>query len=146
MASTPVQRAKAIRRIEDQLSGARNWAWTNVRSSTAYISEHAVLGNGVLVLDQCYVGPLVHLADHVALLPASKIYHHGTVEKYSILVGGSTSLGHSTIAKGSRVCGNAVVFPYAVVGPGKTVPALTAAPAEKEDAVKFFEEFGRKPE
>jgi hypothetical protein len=146
VASTPMQRAKAIKRIEDQLSSAWNWVWTNVRSSTAYVSEHAKLGMGVLVLDMCYVGPLVHLDNHVAMLPASKIYHHGRIEEYSILVGGCTCLGHSIVAEGSRVCGNAVVFPHAVLGPGKTAPALTAVPAEREDAAKFFEEFGRKPE
>jgi hypothetical protein len=146
VASTPKQRAVAIQRIEELLAVVSNWAWTNVRASTAYISASATLGQGVLVLDTCYLGPLVALKDHSVMLPGAKIYHHGVLESYSILVGGSTALGHSKIREGSRVCGNAVVFPHAEVGPAQTVPALTAAVVERDDARKFFEEFGREPE
>lgn len=146
VASTPVQRAQAIQLIERKLHGATNWAWTNVRAATANVSPSAKLGTGVLVLDNCYVGPLTQLHDHCVMLPAAKLYHHGVLERYSILVGGSTSLGHAHIREGSRVCGNAVVFPHADVGPGETVAALTPAPAKKNEARKFFEEFGREPE
>jgi hypothetical protein len=146
VASTPMQRAKAIKHIEEHLHGCDNWAWTNVRAATANLSPSATLGKGVLVLDECYVGPLVELQDHSVLLPGAKIYHHGLVESYSILVGGCTCLGHSMVLTGSRVCGNAVVFPHAMLGPGKTAPALTAVPAEKTSAEEFLAEFGRKPE
>lgn len=146
VASTPRQRARAIQHIEKVLVDCRNWAWTNVRASTAYISPAAKIGNGVLVLDTVYLGPLAELRDHAVMLPGAKLYHHGLLGRYSILVGGSTSLGHAKVREGSRVCGNAVVFPHAEVGPGETVAALSAAMVKKDNAEAFCAEFGRDPE
>ena len=78
-------------------------------------TDHAHIGNGVIIGKNVYLEPRVSIGAHTMVLPNSTVGHDSVIGENCFLAPGSHLLGHVTLGKHVFVGAGAVVYPDVVV-------------------------------
>lgn len=81
------------------------------------------IGDGVLVLQGCQIGPLVKIGNQCLVLQGANINHEAVIEDYAFVGPNVTVLGRARIGIGAYLGGGAVVLPNITVGEWSIVGA-----------------------
>lgn len=114
-----IQSSEIRQKIADQI-GLLNGQFAIVISSRAYVSRHAELGYGTIVMHDVVVNANARIGEHCILNTKSLIEHDARVEDFCHISTGAIINGTTTVQMGSFV-GSGAVVKHSVTVPAKSL-------------------------
>jgi sugar O-acyltransferase (sialic acid O-acetyltransferase NeuD family) len=114
-----IQSAQTRQKLADQI-GLLNGQFAIVVSSRAYVSRHAELGYGTIVMHDAVVNANARIGEHCILNTKSLIEHDARVEDFCHISTGAIVNGTTTIESETFV-GSGAVVKHSVTVPAKSL-------------------------
>ncbi len=114
-----IQSADIRKKIADQI-GLLNGEFAIVISARAYVSRHAELGYGTIVMHDAVVNANARIGDHCILNTKSLIEHDARIEDFCHISTGAIVNGTTTVEAESFV-GSGAVIKHSVTVPAKSL-------------------------
>lgn len=114
-----IQSAETRQKLADQI-GLLGGQFAIVISARAYVSKHAELGYGTIVMHDAVVNANARIGDHCILNTKSLVEHDARVADFCHISTGAIVNGTTTIESGSFV-GSGAVVKHSVTVPAKSL-------------------------
>lgn len=112
-----------IRKKINQHYATLGYRCTNLISSSAFVSDSAKIGNGIVIQDNVYVSSNAIIGDGVKLNVASTVMHDSRVGEYSTIAPRALILGYVSVGELNYIGANATILPHVTIDAQVTVGA-----------------------